>query len=545
MSHKMGQHVPNFATELSTPPKLQTKDMKKIVKLHWNNYKNSDSGKEVIAAFDKLTDPDATVEDLYELACRFDPECFNNSSENEKKNDLKYLDFLDSEIREIRSEIDKLGQEGAYIDYKALSCFLFCNDIEAKYDDIPQATIKSALGSNLLLSLMLSCYFPSYYIPNLFPMQFIYLKKIAEKYEIDLPTVPNRSDYRSRWLYYDEMCNAFNQFATENDLDSLSELCAFLYDYEMTVIKEEMEGEHNKPMPKVPEQAWIIVGNYGEAERTMKEGFWQSSPFTSKGDVLVFYEKSPVKKLNSVWTALEDGFIDPFGPYYSYSVIGNKIEIPDEMAISYADFKASDYFTNRDNKGNFVSKNFQDVSGWEVNFEDYAEIKRILEAKGFDISILPQLYEPIKVGDVKIEREQDVSDQLLIPLLEQMGWKKDVDFKAEVEFNAGRGKTGHSSEKRPDFLLHIVETKDDIEAKVAIEVKHHMKNEKEVHDNFVQGRSYAKWGAVQVLVLCDMKRIRVYKRNKNNRFDENNYIEFSWKDTENHDQYIELKKLLS
>ena len=114
-----------------------------------------------------------------------------------------------------------------------------------------------------------------------------------------------------------------------------------------------------------------------------------------------------------------------------------------------------------------------------------------------------------------------------------------------MEFNAGRGKTGHTSEKRPDFLLHIVETKDDIEAKVAIEVKHHMKNEKEVHDNFVQGRSYAKWGAVQVLVLCDMKRIRVYKRNKNNRFDENDFIEFSWKDTENHDQYIELKKLLS
>ena len=82
--------------------------MKKIIKLHWNNYKNSDSGKEVIAAFDKLTDPDATVEELYELACRFDPECFNNSSENEKKNDLKYLDFLDAEIREIKSEIECL-----------------------------------------------------------------------------------------------------------------------------------------------------------------------------------------------------------------------------------------------------------------------------------------------------------------------------------------------------------------------------------------------------------------------------------------------------
>ena len=122
-----------------------------------------------------------------------------------------------------------------------------------------------------------------------------------------------------------------------------------------------------------------------------------------------------------------------------------------------------------------------------------------------------------------------------------MGWVKDKDFKGEVEFNAGRGKTGFASEKRPDFLLHIVETKDDIEAKVAIEVKRHMKNEKEIHENFKQGRSYAKWGAAEVLMICDMIRIRVYQRS----FEETDYTEFSWNDTENPDKFAELKKLLS
>lgn len=519
--------------------------MKKIIKIHWNNYKNSDSGKDVIEEFEKITDPNTSLEKLLQLACKFDPEFFKNTSANEKKQGIKFLEFLDNEIQDIRAEIDKLGQEGAYIDYKALSCIFFSENEDVEFEDIPQATFKSELGTNLLLSLVLSRYFSEYYIPNFFPLQFIYLKKIADKYDIELPEVPNRSDYRGRWLYYDEICKSLNEFAIENDIQSLSELCAFLYDYEMSVIKEEMEEEHNKPMPEIPEQAWILVGNYGEAEKTMKEGFWQSSPFTSKGDILVFYEKSPVKKLNSVWTALEDGFVDPFGHYYSFSYIGNKIEIPEEMAISYSDFKENNYFKNREKKGNFVSKNFQDVSGWQVTYDDYAEIKRMLQTKGYDTSKLPSLYEPIKVGDVRIEREQDVSDQLLVPLLEQMGWKKNIDFKAEVEFNAGRGKTGFSSEKRPDFLLHIVETKDDIEAKVAIEVKRHMKNEKEIHTNFVQGRSYAKWGAVEVLVLCDMKRILVYQRNKKNRFDENDYIEFSWKDTENPDKFVELKKLLS
>ena len=113
--------------------------------------------------------------------------------------------------------------------------------------------------------------------------------------------------------------------------------------------------------------------------------------------------------------------------------------------------------------------------------EDYNEIKRILESKGFDTSVLPKLYEPTKIGDVTIELEKDVSEKLLIPLLEQMGWKKGIDFKGEVEFNAGRTKTNHSSDKRADFCLHIVEKNDDIEAKVAIEVKKHIKTQKEIH----------------------------------------------------------------
>ena len=72
----------------------------------------------------------------------------------------------------------------------------------------------------------------------------------------------------------------------------------------------------------------------------------------------------------------------------------------------------------------------------------------MLLEKGFDIEKLPKLYEPVKVGNVKIEHEKDVSEQLLIPLLEQMEWVKDKDFKGEVEFNAGRGKTGFASEKK-------------------------------------------------------------------------------------------------
>lgn len=125
-----------------------------------------------------------------------------------------------------------------------------------------------------------------------------------------------------------------------------------------------------------------------------------------------------------------------------------------------------------------------------------------------------------------------------------MGWKQGVDFRAEVEFPAGRTET-RSSEKRPDICLHIKEKNDDIEAKVVIELKEFMKNENEIHENFKQGRTYAKWGNAQVLVLCDMKQIRVYLRDKNGKFNENKFTKFSWIDMENGDKYEELRRLIS
>ena len=71
-----------------------------------------------------------------------------------------------------------------------------------------------------------------------------------------------------------------------------------------------------------------------------------------------------------------------------------------------------------------------------------------------------------------------------------------------------------------------------------------MKNDKEIHDNFIQGRSYAKWGNAQTLVLCDEKKILVYQRDNNYSFTENKFIKFSWNDMETNEKYNELKKLL-
>lgn len=518
--------------------------MKKISQINWNRYKDSEEGRKAIALFERICSSECTTDEMYEVAKKYDPEFFRNMGERDEKVWKDRLAYFYQLLTDIFEGMDIPDEEESCIAlFLALTRHITAEGDE-DIEDIPQSKFKDIIGGNILFSMVFYSYMPNYFIPNLFVMQFIYLRRLASKYDLELPDVPNRADYRGRWFYYIEMCNLLNDFAIANDLGS-AELCAFLFAYEIPLLKEEMENEKDDEMPEVPSQAWILVGNYGEGEKIMQYGFWQANQLTEKGDLLLFYEKSPIKALTSVWIAQQDGVVDPFFYYYSNTYIGDKIAIPNEQAVTFADFKNSEYFQNRDRKGNYVSKNFQDVSGWAVTYEDYKEIKHILECKGFDTSVLPSLYEPTKVGDVKIQDEADVSELMLVPLLEQMGWQRGVDFKGEVEFNAGRTKTNHSSDKRPDFCLHIKERKDDIEAKVVLEVKKLMKNHKEIHEAFKQGRSYAKWGAVEVLVLVDMRQILVYERDNDYRFNEDNPRKYSWADMETPDKYAELKRILS
>ena len=525
--------------------------MKKISKTTWNRYKESAEGNEVVALFKKIQSQKSTAEEILEIAKRFDPQYFNNISKKEMVQLTETMDFFLNDLDKILSndemKIETIqDSEIFYLDYLDS----FAVDKEDKpMENIPQSHYKRILSNNIFMSIALYAYMPSFFIPNFFVMQFAYLKKFAEKYEIELPEIPNRSNYRERCLYYLDVCIAIMNFAIENGITDSAEICTFVYGCELPVIKDEYEAEFDRPMPKVPEQAWILVGNYGEGEKEMKHGFWQANELTSKGDIMLFYEKSPVKRLNSVWIAMEDGVKDPFFHYYSHTYIGNKIEIPADKALTFEDFKNSEYFKkeNRGSEGNFVSKNFQDVSGWAVTSNDYAEIKRMLEIKGFDTSVLPSLYEPKVMAGVEIIHEADVSWKLLVPKLEEMGWKFKEDFFDEVEFPAGRGTTGHEMDKRPDFCLHLSGGDRDKEAQVVIEVKLDMKNNQEIKANYDQGVSYAKWGNARVLVICDKNQIRVYERNKKNQFVpfDTPTARFRWEEMQKLERFNELKRLLS
>lgn len=521
--------------------------MKKITETsNWKRYKETD-GKEVIAMFNHLTTPEATVDDMLNVIKRFDPGLIQNSS---KKEIQLQIDKLNLFVDMMENCLPQTEEEWKDFDagefYLAITHLLAVEDKDIDLLEAPQIGFKNILGSNAFLSMALYAYLPETFVPNLFVMQFAYFKKFAQKYELELPETPKRSDYRMRWLYYLDICNVINKFADDNGFQDPGELCAFLYDYEITNLKEELETDYNMPLPEIPENVWILAGSYSEGEKTMESGFWQSNAFTQRGDLMLFYEKSPVKKLNAVWRALGDGFVDPFGHFYSFSYIGQKIEIPEDKAITFEEFKGNEYFKTRTKEGNYVSKNFQDVSGWSVTAKDYKEIKRMLEAKGFDTSVLPSLYEPKGLSTENITSEDDVYTKLVTPLLEQMGWEKGKDFKREVEFPAGHTTTHHVSNKRPDYCLHLTYKGKKTYAQVVIEAKEEFKNTKAVDDCFDQCLTYASWGEALVLVICDKHSIYVYERDRNRQFDKDHHkTRFRWAEMSDHEKFNELKRLLS
>lgn len=54
--------------------------MKKISQINWKRYKESESGKEAIALFEKICGSECTMEEVYAIAKRFNPEFFKNTS---------------------------------------------------------------------------------------------------------------------------------------------------------------------------------------------------------------------------------------------------------------------------------------------------------------------------------------------------------------------------------------------------------------------------------------------------------------------------------
>lgn len=389
---------------------------------------------------------------------------------------------------------------------------------------LPANDFKNMLGIIQLMSYVLSQFAPEYFFPYLFLCRIFELNKIADFFNIDLPNIPKRTDYKGRCMYYWELCEVFYLFRKENGL-SPADLWSFLYDFAPNNLPSEKID-----MPK-PSQVWFIGGRLYQEDKSLESKFWQSSPETKKGDILVHYETSPISAITCIEISLTDGVIDPLFRYYGCIYIGNRINIPH---ITLKELQTDEYFF----KHPLVRKNFQGVNGWSVNSENYSELLRMIKTKGFDIEVLPKLYAPTLPKDVIIEYEHDVEQQLLEPLLNSMGWYENKDFIRQLPIQAGRGHRIF-----PDYALHYGNKPNEERAKVLIEAKLCMRNNKEREEAYLQARSYARLLNSSVIVLCDKDYLIVYE--KKDSFDRDRYKKYCWGDFENPDTFNELKNKLN
>lgn len=528
MHYNLGDIHPGDYCEREDDP--QKTDAPSILFDNWEDYLDGRRGKRTIPLFEEAAYSDVSSEKQAELIHIFNKSYFTNGGETDVieiledvKNDILSLTTFDIPTNIIEAE--KFYKK---ILYSKLVLPQFNKKGERVYYK-PSGWFKHMESINIFLSLVLYSIQPEFYFPNLFAIRFDALQRVADKYGILLPEVPKRMDHEARCLYYIELCKVLYQFRINNDLDPV-EFCAFLFEYAQTA-NPAQEDE----LPE-PAQAWFVGGKSDKDEDEAAVRFWQANPDTKRGDILVHYETSPVSAITAIWRSYSVGTVDPFFPYYSYTYMCKRIDIPH---ISQKELEENEHFKNH----TLVRKNFQGVNGWTITGQDYRELLTILESKGFDTSVLPSLYAPELPVGIVITNEDDVSQKLLKPMLESMGWKFRVDFFDEVQFDAGRGTT---TGKRPDFCLHMKTVQGSPEAKVIFECKEHMKNNKEIAKNFHQGHTYAKWGNAQVLVLPDKEKLLVYRR-KNGAFDSSDYLTFYWTEVMggNPDKFNELKKMLS
>lgn len=490
-----------------------------IILENWLDYKDGRRGQKTIPEFEKAASVDVTLDEQLAIIKRIDPNFIENFGKKDEKwlsNNLEsfYNDLTSFTFSEIPTTIEE------------------AIDFYEGYTTMVDSSYKESVINNLQITLNLYAICPKFFFPNLFVMNFIALQKFFDKYSLELPKIPSRTDWKGRCMYYMEISKIVYQFRIDNEL-SPAELCALMFEYAQGHVDVQEES-----LPE-PSQAWLIGGASGDGEKNANYRFWQANPDTKRGDILIHYEKYPIKAITAVWRAEENGIVDPLFYYYSNTYAGHKIDVPH---ITLDELKNDEFFRNPLSPvAKLINKNFQGVNGWTVSGEDYKHFLDLWKAKEFDTSKLPKLYAPELPDGVIIVHESDVSNQLLRPTLNSMGWNEGVDYKPEVHFKAGRG-----SAKRPDFCLHVTGEGDDLEAKVIFECKLYMKNGKEIEANFTQGRSYAKWGNAQVLVLCDKVQILVYER-QNGSFDRNKFKKFYWKEVMggNPDKFNELKRLLS
>ena len=373
------------------------------------------------------------------------------------------------------------------------------------------------------ISTDLSIAFPDFFIPYYYRNNFNVLQKIADTFDIVLPEIPAKKDYKGRVYYYLEISKVFISFMKENGL-STYELYAFLYDFAPKYVGG-TDSYLIKELP-APTSAYFIGADSNDQSLAQNKGevtIWQCNPDTRAGDMIVMYLRTPVSAINSIWQACSLGFIDPFFFYYRCVYISNPVEI---KLFTLNEIRKDHVFK----KLPIVRKNMQGINGVELYPSVYNHLVEVSNAK------VPALEYSGAATEGEYVNEKAVETKLIKPLIERLGYEEN-EYKQQMYVEIGN----HNKALIPDFVLLPNERRGFASGFAIIEAKRSIKNEKEFREVLVQASSYAKILTAKYCTVASMEKIWITQRNDN--YDKV-IFESSWEKLNDTDRFYELNRIL-
>lgn len=365
--------------------------------------------------------------------------------------------------------------------------------------------------------------YPNIYIPYYFKYNFNILQMIGNEFNMRIPEIPPKKNYKDRFYYYGELCKSFLEFREENNL-SPYEMCAFLYDFAPKYIGG-VDSYIIKDLPE-PKGAYFIGGHKDDdslCEDKQSIEAWQCNPDTQVGDMIVMYIRTPISSINSIWRSSSVGFNDPFFYYYRMTYISNPIPI---IKISQKTLK-SDKITS---KMPIVRKNMQGINGVELSPTQYNHIVDLSK------SSVPKISYILDSNTPKITCEKDVENKLIGNLLRKLGYLEN-DYTKQLQIRLGN----NNIKLIPDFVLIPNTSKGHYSAFAIIEAKLKITNEKSFIDAKIQARSYAKQLSVKYSIIASKDKIWISCPEDDF---EKDIFSSSWSELNNPDIFSQLYKLI-
>ena len=199
------------------------------------------------------------------------------------------------------------------------------------------------------------------------------------------------------------------------------------------------------------------------------------------------------------------------------TTVCNGIEVP---KVTFQDLKEDPYWS----KVPIVKGNLQGLNGVEITAEQYEKLLEIFKRKGMSSKKIPKLFSSKSVDFGTIKVEKDVEENILIPLLKNIGYLEN-DWTRQLSLKAGR-----NEKAIPDFVFFPKGANHFETSPFVIEAKYDFSSMIEFQKAFSQCFSYAKMLQSKIMGICDKERFVVYEINSSGSFERDNPVfENHWK----------------